>query len=147
MDLFKTLQQFKNIEPDKGFTRRSRNLILNRGNTFSANISRVLFGSLETGAAVALVGLLMLIILGGASHIKILEPLQITAIDPSSIRAEAEAIDIQIQLTGLNYEESAVSESTLPSAEPRSSAAAAPVAEENEKEALSIDEALKILAE
>src|SRR3989344_7136618 len=100
MDLLETLKQFKNIEPDRGFTKRSRSLILRERGALPGFFS-IFKNTLEVGASLALAGFMVFVILGGLASIRFFQQLEITALDPVSIRAEAEAIDIQIKLTGL----------------------------------------------
>ncbi|MEK9180252.1 MAG: hypothetical protein AAB897_02470 [Patescibacteria group bacterium] len=145
MDLLKTLQQFKNIEPNKDFTRKSRRELLG-GSNIPFGIYQNILRTLEVGASVALAGLLILVILGGASYIKFFEPLQITAIDPASIKAEAEAIDIQIELANLNYNESvarSAGESTVSVVSQEEGVSS----DDSEFKVLSIEEALDLLSQ
>ena len=102
-------------------------------------------------------------ILGGFSALKFLSPLQqLTTIDPIGLRAEADAIDIQIQLTGLDYEgggpEAKLNKSTPAFATDATDGDAEAKASEEQEDApeepavdslleLSIDEALQILSE
>lgn len=146
MELLEILKQFKTIQADKGFTEKSRGLVLRSKNTLGRNVFEIFTRTLEAGASLALAGLLIAIILGGVSRIKVLEPLEIAAIDPTSIRAEAEAIDIQIQLTSLGYEESeigAAAESTIPQVKIETEKGAEP----QENKELSVEEALQILSQ
>jgi hypothetical protein len=64
------------------------------------------------GAARALAGLFIVLIMGGFSGSAI-SPVRFSAIDPQTLRAEAQEIDAQIELASLNYSEPAlVAEST-----------------------------------
>lgn len=151
MDLFQILKQFKNIEPDRGFTKRSRSLIL-REHGAPPGFFSIFKNTLEVGASLALAGLMVFVILGGLASVRFLEPLEITALDPASIRAEAEAIDIQIKLVGLGYEEGASPsperESTISSAlgaSPKEQAE--PASEDSGPSSVSIDEALELLSQ
>lgn len=161
MDLIDTIKKLKNIEADKGFTRTSRSLILNtrRETKLNFNFWSLLLRSIELGASLALAGLLIFMTLGGFSAWRFLSPLQITAnLDPVSLRAEAQAIDIQIQLANLNYNEGALGlksgESTPASigqSKQGEGAAAANTSPKTENSsttnALSVDEALQKLSE
>ena len=149
MELFEILKQFKNIEPDRGFTKRSRSSIL-REHVALPGFFSIFKNTLEVGASLALAGFMVFVILGGLASIRFFQPLEITALDPVSIRAEAEAIDIQIKLAGLDYEES-----VSPSPERESTISSAPsvapkeeiVAETSSEDPdLSIDEALNLLS-
>ena len=106
MNLLETLKQFKNIHPDATFSETSKRAILATMPAAAPwSARRVLFAILETGVAVTLTGFFILLVMGGLSGSK-LAPVQYSAIDPQGLRAEAQAIDIQIQLANLNYSES-----------------------------------------
>lgn len=102
--LLKTLQQLKTIVADPGYTKRSRELILNtlqpRG---PVTMWRIVLENIQVGTALALAGVLVFLVVGGFTFLNILSPLRLSSLDPAGLRAEAEAIDIQIQLTDLNY--------------------------------------------
>jgi len=118
MDLLGRLKNLKNIEPDEGYAERSRSLILNTERQIKLGVWDIVFRNLELGAALALVGVLMLLTIGGFSFWKGAAPLQISNLDPAGLKAEATAIDIQIQLMNLNYVGGASArsaESTVPS--------------------------------
>ncbi len=131
MTLFELLKQFKKIEPDTAFTETSRRAILAHepvapiAHGWSAQ--RTLWKIFETGAAVALTGFFVLLITGAFSGTRF-SPVQYSALDPQSLHAEAQAIDIQVQLANVNYAE-AVAESTMPTSvrKPASAAAARPL--------------------
>ena len=100
----------------------------------------------------------MLLVLGGASFSQLLSPVKLASLDPAGIRAEAEAIDIQIQLSNLNYAESlnpalTIATSTVFTAtggnQPTAQAkpAVAPNNSATPTPPLSIDQALEKLAE
>lgn len=103
MNLFETLKQFKNIHPNASFSETSRRAILafEPGGVRVWGIRRTILKIIETGAAVALTGFFVLLITGALSSSR-LTP-QYSAIDTQSLRAEAQAIDIQIELANLNY--------------------------------------------
>lgn len=149
MELLDILKQFKNIEPDRGFTKRSRNLIL-REHGALPNFLSIFKSTLEVGASLALAGLMIFVILGGLASVRFFAPLEITALDPASIRAEAEAIDIQIKLAGLDYTESAAPsperESTISSVIDISSEEQK-AETSSEESGLSIEEALELLSQ
>ncbi len=154
MDLFGNLKQLKNIEAGREFTKKSRGLVLASLN-IEPSANKKVFGTLlsvfDVVASLALAGFLIVLILGGVSSFKAFQPLQITAIDPANIKAEAQAVDLQIQLANLNYKDSSVrssGESTVPSGAKKQSNTKNT---SNEKVAnsdqLSIDEALRLLSE
>lgn len=105
MKLNDILKQFKNIEPDADFTRRSRTEIL-LSPQVEARTMRGVFAFLhvlETGAAVALAGFFILILTGSFSPTASIAPIQYSVIDPQGLHAEAQAIDMQIQLADVQY--------------------------------------------
>jgi hypothetical protein len=149
MELLELLKQFKNIEPDAGFTKRSRNLILReRGD--QSGIFSAFKNTLEVGASLALAGLMVFVILGGLASVRFFQPFEIAALDPANIRAEADAIDIQIQLANLDYEESASPSpergSTVSFTPGNAGKQTEPAPGDEEPAPLSIDEALKLLS-
>ena len=114
MNLLEILKQFKNIEPDPAFRENSRRAIFAQDpRPFPGGWSaqRTIWKIIEAGAAVALTGFFLLLITGAFSG-SLFGPTQYSAVDPQGLRAEAQAIDIQIQLANLNYGESAA-ESTM----------------------------------
>jgi hypothetical protein len=103
MDL-KHLNKFHKIKPDAEYARRSRTLILMETPKevgWMRRASMVLAGALESGSAIALTGALLFLALGGASIIRLVE--NNGGLSAADLRAEAQAIDIQIQLTDLHY--------------------------------------------
>jgi hypothetical protein len=101
--LIEALQQLKNIEADKDYTKKSRFLLMSQ---ISENRPRrawaLLLQGAQIGGAVAFASLLIALILGGLASSS-LAPLRLSSLDQASLRAEAQAIDIQIRLTNLNY--------------------------------------------
>ena len=104
MDIFKSLKQLKSIQPDQDFSRRSLHLILNAvpAQAQRQTLKDMLWKSLEFAGAVALAGLLIFLITGGSSSIT--SPFQVANFDSATLKAEAHAIDMQIQLTNLDYD-------------------------------------------
>ncbi len=157
MNLLETLKQLKKIQPDPAFTENAKRAILAReplspmGHGWSAQ--RTIWKIIETGAAVALTGFFILLITGALSGSSI-APVQYSAIDPQSLRAEAQAIDMQIQLANLNYGE-LTAESTAKTAGAKQGTAvkaaapavsAAGTASTTATTTVSIDQALQSLA-
>ncbi|OGY99012.1 MAG: hypothetical protein A2945_04180 [Candidatus Liptonbacteria bacterium RIFCSPLOWO2_01_FULL_52_25] len=103
MDLIKILKQFKQIEPSPDFAKRSRGIILNSRHSLRASMWSLFIRNLEFGASMALAGFLIVMMVGGFSAWNTFSPFPISNLDPAGLKAEAEAIDIQIQLTYLNY--------------------------------------------
>lgn len=126
MNLQDILKQFKNIEPDAAYSAHSKRSILAlEPKTHERwSLRRTILTVIETGAAVALTVFFVFVVLGGFGSK--LAPVQYAAIDPASLHAEAQAIDMQIRLAQLNYAEPAA-ESTAPvtSVSPSSSASGA----------------------
>jgi hypothetical protein len=58
---------------------------------------------LQSGSALALASIVLIVILGGISFNGPRAVVVGTPLDPASITAEAQAIDIQVQLSGLEY--------------------------------------------
>jgi hypothetical protein len=118
MKLFETLQQFKNIEPDSGFVEKSKRMILASPQKAEQSIGMrgvlIFLHTIETGAALALAGFFILLVTGSFSGTKYLAPVQYSVIDPGGLHAEADAIDMQIQLANISYAEvSSTAESTV----------------------------------
>ena len=118
MDLFEILKQFKMITPDEAFTEKSKRAVLASSPLKKPGIMGVfqaqhlIFRIVETGAALALAGLFVVLITGGFFGLTI-SPVRLSAIDPKTLRAEAQIVDAQINLAELNYSEPAlVAEST-----------------------------------
>ena len=166
MDPIEILKQFKNIEPDKDYTKKSRFLIVHSTRKNKFGFWQLFLKNIELGTTVALTGLLIFMILGGFSAWRITSPLQISDLDPTGLKAEAQAIDIQIELANLNYNGGVTSiksaESTPATPQQNSSQAEAekivpkPIEAENiaatqdnisTSSAVSIDEALQKLSE
>ena len=89
-----------------------------------------LLANIESGASLATAGLCLFLIFAGFSLWKSFSPLGISRLDLAALRAEAQAIDIQIQLAGLEYQGS-----TLPVVIP---SAPKPVAEIKDNKTKSI---------
>ncbi len=122
MKLFDTLKQFKNIEPDAEFSRRSRRDILLSPQTERRSMRGVFafLHLLETGAAVVLAGFFILILTGSFPAARSIAPIQYSVIDPQGLHAEAQAIDMQIRLADIEYPQVT---STAGAATPMTSAA------------------------
>ncbi|MEY4731668.1 MAG: hypothetical protein RL681_614 [Candidatus Parcubacteria bacterium] len=111
MDL---LKQLKRIAPDPSFSARSRIELLAQMpvRIVRPSLWQFLGESVASAGALALVGILLLVAVGGFSAWNFLTPLRIASLDPAGLTAEAEAIDIQIQLAGVGYTDSPMAEST-----------------------------------
>jgi len=101
------LNQLKNIQPDRTYADRSLNTIVNSPRSSRVSwFSFTFFRVAEYGAAVALVGLLFFVMMGNSSLVELFSPIRSNSLNTGGLRAEAEAIDIQIKLLGIDYEES-----------------------------------------
>jgi hypothetical protein len=164
MKLSDLLKQFKNIEPDAQFSERSKREILLSPQAERRTIRGVFafLHVLETGAAVALAGFFILILTGSFSPVSI-APIQYSVIDPRGLQAEAQAIDMQIQLADIQYSQvtstagaAAVSPAALTkvfaaalgtqSTSSLSAPAASTTASSTPSSSLSVDEALQQLS-
>jgi len=166
MNLFETLKHFKTIEPDPVFREKSKRAILTTHQKMGIGFGILQF--LETGVAVVLTGFFILLITGGFAGQQLLAPVQYSVIDPQGLRAEAQAIDMQIELANVNYAEvtatttvGTTAESTPPLAPVKSLvplmvaasssvssslASGAPASSTDSSSTLSIDQALEQLS-
>jgi len=107
MNLFETLRQFKTIEPDSSFAEKSKRAILAYPQNIPPMTSpfRSVLQFIETGAAVTLAGFFIILITGVLSDSTSIAPVQYSVIDPAGLHAEAQAIDMQIELAKVAYTE------------------------------------------
>ena len=113
MKLTELIKQLKSIEADAEYTARSRHAIMGGAQkaprlTIFSYIGR----ALAEGSAIVLAGALLIVIMAGFSTWEFLSPFELKSLDPVGLRAEAHAIDIQIQLTNLAYPDVPHNEST-----------------------------------
>ncbi len=107
MNLFETLQELKKIQPDPAFSENSRRMVLMSTPKESLSPRRVFARSLAVAGSLVMAGALIFIIVGGLSATN-LAP-QFSSIDPTALRAEAQAIDTQINLLNVDYTETTAS--------------------------------------
>lgn len=105
MDLAKLLKQLKTIEADRDYTEKSRRLILASPRPANFGFWQIVLKHLAATVSLTLTGILIFLILGGFSAWKTFSPLRVSSLDQAGLKAEAQAIDIQIQLTNLDYNE------------------------------------------
>ena len=105
IDLITQLKKLKSIEPDATYKGRSRELILGTPLASRKTVWDFIQHSVQSGSALALVGVFVLLLFGGFSTWRFLSPFELSALDAASLRAEAQAIDIQVQLTNVGYTE------------------------------------------
>lgn len=116
MDLFETLKEFKKLEPGKEFTENSRRVILAHEPIHISSSHRILVRGIAISSSLVLAGALIFIVAGGLSATK-LAP-RFSSIDPTALRAEAQAIDTQINLLNIDYAENSVSTKQTTSGKP-----------------------------
>lgn len=117
MQLHELLKQLKKIEPDPDYTRKSRLLILgNEPLPGRSPFMRFLVHNLQFGAAVAVMAVVLFLIFGGSPLFNAITPFKGSALDPTSLKAEAQDIDIQVQLAKLSYQETNASAALTPQA-------------------------------
>ena len=116
MNLLELLKKLKEIEPDKHYTEKSRSVILSTPLVKKLRYTSPWLPQLKFIGAFSLASLIFFILLGGFSNSKFSAPLKLSNLDPTSLKAEADAIDIQIQITDIHYRESSptTNESTAP---------------------------------
>jgi hypothetical protein len=115
MTLFEKLKQLQRIAADPGFTENSRRTVLASVPKKALTPRMIFVQVLETAGSLALVGVLIFTIVGGFSGAsKYLSPVSFSGIDPTTLHAEADAIDMQIELANLNYlQTTSTAESTV----------------------------------
>lgn len=155
MDTQNILKQLKTLEPDKGYTLRSRTeVLLSSRPELTKKQSGMLriFGEVfQSVSAIALTSVAIIVIFGGFSVWRLVKP-GLLALDPAGLRAEAQAIDIQIQLAGIEYQESTAAQAGVVSNGRTSIVVSSSKSEPGAEEApsstfVSVDEALKALTE
>lgn len=107
MEFILLLKKLKEISPDAAYTKRSRHAILETLPALRPWQSpwQIFMHSLQFGSAIALAGVLLVLVLGGFSTWRFLSPFGLASLDPGSLRAEAEAIDAQLHLASVSYNE------------------------------------------
>ncbi len=108
MEIQEILKKFKQINPDADYTKRSRSFIVQTPFVVAPPITspwRAFMQSLQFGSAIALVGATVILIVGGFSSWRALSPFRIASLDIAALQAEAEAVNMQVELTDINYRE------------------------------------------
>ena len=106
MNLFEILKQFKTIEPDGSYAEKSKRAILAMPQKVTAGVRLGVLRFIETGVAVVLAGFFILLITGGLTGNQPFAPVQYSVVDPQGLKAEAQAVDMQIELANVTYTES-----------------------------------------
>lgn len=104
MEIEKVLRQFKNIRPRDEFSKISRATILATPRIPQRTWAEILWPSLRFSSAALITGFIIFVVVGVFSLTGINSKVPVASLDPITLRAEAEAIDIQIQLTALGYD-------------------------------------------
>lgn len=107
------LHKLRTIEPDQRYSDRSLNAIIGSPRNSKRWLSLTILHVAEYGSAVALVSLLFMVMLGNSSLSSLFSPIQSGSLNSGGLRAEAEAIDIQIRLLDVDYVESSSTPATL----------------------------------
>lgn len=108
------LHTLKTLEPDQNYSDRSLSAIVRTPRNPRSWMSFTILHVAEYSTAVALVSLLFFMMLGNASLTSLFSPIQSSSLNAGSLRAEAEAIDIQIRVLDIDYEENTNLSSTTP---------------------------------
>lgn len=116
MELIEFLKKLRAIKADSGYTKESRAFILNAGGhekaSFAFLAKEALSGIFRSGWSMALTAALLLMAIGSFSVLKLLYPITSAVVDVSGLKAEARAIDAQIELTGVRYDATAMENKT-----------------------------------
>jgi len=160
MEVEKILKEFKRIEPRAEFSKISRATILATTRAPQKTWGQILWPSLRFSTGALITGFVIVVIVGAFSLTGINSRVPLASLDPITLKAEAEAIDIQIQLTALGYENplQAINQTSTPDGVSKKPAKAVPVVEDDknkpakaevahEEPEVTIEEALKKLAQ
>lgn len=153
MELFETLKQLKKIEPNPTWSESSKRVILASAPFERLSFRQITMHVFETAGSLVLAGALILLVAGGFSGSGYLSPVHLSVVDPITLRAEAQAIDMQINLLNLSYTENINGAASTPSvATAKTKATGATTvtnttttASSTKPSSLSIDEALQQL--
>jgi len=106
MDSLEILKKFKTISPDPAYSEKSKRAILATVPKERWTFGRGLAHILEAGIAVSLVSFFIFVITGQFVNTPYVAPVQFSVINPQALKAEAQAVDIQIQLADVAYQAS-----------------------------------------
>lgn len=101
MNHFEHLKRLNRIEPDPAYAERSRRLIISAPQKLRVSIWDNFMNSLRSGSAVAVAVLALVILGGGYSMMRYLKTTG--GLDRGALSAEAQAIDMQIELADIKY--------------------------------------------
>jgi hypothetical protein len=103
MEILELLKKIKNIAPDSDYQLRSKALILSSPQKPKEKALIILVRALESGLAISLGAILLLIFLGGFSVIKLFSPYQMAGLNLNNMKVQAQDISNQIHLAELSY--------------------------------------------
>lgn len=111
MNIYETLKKLRFIKPDVDYSSRSRNIIVTmRPDILRPRVTlwQFVMQNVQLGSTIALTGLLLVLGFGGFSVWKSFSPFGINSLDPTNLRAEADAIrDMEVALQSVQYIQSA----------------------------------------
>lgn len=114
MEMNELLKKLKNINPDSDYSRKSRMIVLshkeNHMPVVSFSFRQIAAGVLRSGWSMALTAIFLLLAIGSFSVLKLLSPATTAVVDITGLKAEAQAIDAQIEFANVVYNSSAVIE-------------------------------------
>ncbi|HTY40085.1 MAG TPA: hypothetical protein VMC43_03295 [Candidatus Paceibacterota bacterium] len=108
LEIPKSLKTLKLLRADEEYVRRSRLMLTGGADLRAAGRPtwwKIMMQGFQVAATVALAGLLVLVLTGSFSAWNNLSPFRLSSLDPAALRAEAQAIDLQIHLTDVGYTE------------------------------------------
>lgn len=100
MNTQELIKKLKEILPGREYAENSKRTILAMEQYPRWSFIGSLTESLGAGVAIVLAGALLILVMGGFSSFN---PFSLKSLDPAGLKAEAEAIDIQIRLSNLDY--------------------------------------------
>jgi hypothetical protein len=138
MELIDLIKKLRAIKADSGYTRESRAFILSKGRDKNAEIMlfarETISGIFRSGWAIALTAALFLLAISSFSALRILHPVTNAVVDVTGLKAEAQAIDAQIQLNNVEYDATAGIENKTSTISAAPKAATAPAKKETAAE-------------
>ena len=107
MEPIEILKKLKSLKADPGYTKRSRMTILkdaDREETgFHLGFKKIIVSVFHSGWSIALTAALFLMAISSFSILKVLSPATTAIADLAGIRAEAQDVDMQIQIVNVAY--------------------------------------------